>query len=760
MKKTILSFLLLFTMQMCFSQSNLSWQGYFSYNEIKDLSTNATSIFAASENALFSKNTLTNEIKTTTTIDGLSGETISALYYSVALNKTLIGYQNGLLTVINETDGKLLRVVDILNKQLPSGVKKVNHFMEYQGIIYISCDFGIVQFNLKTMLFGDTYFIGDNGSELSIIQTAVFDGYIYAATTSGIRRANVLNKNLIDFNQWTIVSTGNWSGIEAFGTELIAVNSSGSVYKYSNNAFINNNDLNQSISDIRAIGDYLLITTPTIVYLYNKQLVLVRQIGNSQLSSTNPVLSCASISGDNIYIGTTDLGLFITSIVNNSTFENCTPSGPLENSIFAIDVAPNSLWAVYGGYSIVYNPYPLKSLGLNKLSSSGWLDIPYSKVFGAKSICRVLINPLNEKQVYVSSFFSGLLKIEDDVPTILYNDKNSGLESLTGGGPTYIDIRINGAAFDKLGNLWITNSLVKNGLKVLKSNGEWQGFPTNNALANAENTHFGRMSIDKNDIKWIATNSGGLIGFNDKTNTFKIITVGDSSGNLPAENVIVPALDKNNQLWIGTIKGLRVLSNINDFQTEGQLTTKPIIILEDGLAQELMYEQFITDIVVDGANNKWIATADSGVFLVSPDGQKTIYHFTTNNSPLPSNTVNDVGINDATGEVYIATSKGMVSFKGIATKASSDLNNAYVFPNPVRPGYEGTVKISGLIDQANVKITDIEGNLVYETISEGGTIEWDTTAFGKHKVATGVYMIFISAEDGIETKVKKVMIIR
>jgi hypothetical protein len=205
---------------------------------------------------------------------------------------------------------------------------------------------------------------------------------------------------------------------------------------------------------------------------------------------------------------------------------------------------------------------------------------------------------------------------------------------------------------------------------------------------------------------------------------------------------------------------LRVLPNVGSFQTEDQLKANPIIILDDNLAQELLYEQFITDIAVDGANNKWIGTADSGLFLVSPNGQETKYHFTINNSPLPSNVINDIDINSATGEVFIATAKGLVSFKGTATAPNDDLNNAYVYPNPVRPEYQGTVKIAGLLDKATIKITDIEGNLVFEKISEGGTLEWDTTAFGKYKVASGVYMIFISAQDGVETKVKKVMIIR
>ena len=137
-----------------------------------------------------------------------------------------------------------------------------------------------------------------------------------------------------------------------------------------------------------------------------------------------------------------------------------------------------------------------------------------------------------------------------------------------------------------------------------------------------------------------------------------------------------------------------------------------------------------------------------------------LYHFTKDNSPLPSNNILDIEIDGVTGDVYFATDKGLVAYKGTATKPSDNLSDVYVYPNPVRPEYSGTVKISGLTNKANVKITDIEGNLVYETTSEGGTIEWDTTAFGKYRVASGVYMIFVASSDASDTIVKKVMIIR
>ena len=750
----------LFLIQFSFSQNKLSWEGYFSFNEVKDISESSTTVYSASENALFSKSAATNVVKTTTTIEGLSGQTISAVHYSEAFKKTIVGYENGLMIVINETDGSMLKVVDIINKQLAPNLKRINHFMEHNGLVYVACDFGIVQFNLTTLQFGDTYFIGDNGAEISVKQTAFFNGFIYAATSSGIRRANSSSPNLNDFNQWSVVNSGNWSSIETLDTELIAINSTGYIHRFNSVTFVGFFQLPQPSVDMRAKNHNLFITIPNMVYIYNNQMIINRQISNTQVLDNTLVFTCATAVGNSIYIGTKENGLFSSTLSGAAAFENNTPAGPARNNIFSLDVTPNVIWTVYGDYDSFYNPYPLESYGVSKYNSSGWLNIPYSDVYDAKSMTKIIVNPANEKQVYASSFFSGLLKIEDDVPSFLYNEKNSGLESITYEGPNYFDVRINGTAFDKTGNLWVTNSRIKNGLKVLKTNGQWGSYAMTSIIDDAEASSYANIVIDRNSVKWIATNRDGVVGFDETTNKFKKMTFGADAGNLPIADVRSIAIDTKNQLWIGTTKGLRVLSNISSFQNENQLKANPIIIMEDNLAQELLYEQFITSIAVDGANNKWIGTSDSGIFMVSPNGQETKYHFTIANSPLPSNAVNDIKINSATGEVFIATNKGMISFKGIATDANEDLNNVYVYPNPVRPAYSGTVKVAGLLDKANIKITDIEGNLVYEATSEGGTIEWDTTAFGRYKVASGVYMIFISAQDGGETKVKKVMIIR
>lgn len=762
MKNCALQFVMLLVVQLTFAQGNFSWQGYFSYNQITDLSQSSSTVYAASENALFSKNSSTGQLKTSNTIDGLSGNTISSLYHSETFNKTLVGYENGLLIVINEADGSMLDVVDIINKQLPSNIKKINHVMEFEGIAYLSCDFGIVQFNLKTMQFGDTYFIGANGAESSIIQTTIHNGFIYAASKTGIKRATLANKNLVDFNQWQLIASGSWSGVTAFGADLFAVNDAGYIHKLEANSstFLGFQPLAQPSLDFRATTDYLVVTTLNAVFIYDRQMAMVRQINSNQIIEGNPTFTCATVILDTVFIGTKEDGMLSTPLAQSGIFENSTPLGPLRNNIFALQTTSDSFWAVYGDYTVDYNPYDLDSYGISKYSSSGWLNIPYERLFGAKSLSRITVNPANENEVYASSFFSGLLKIVDDEPKILYNQTNSGLESLNFVGPTYIDIRVNGAAFDKTGNLWVTNSRIKNGLKVFKPGGQWQSYAMDNILNSAIDNSFGRMAIDKNGTKWLTTNRDGVIGFNESLNKFKKITTGADMGNLPIADARAVAIDNRSQLWIGTTKGLRILPNVGSYLSDDKLNTNPIIILEDNLAQELLYEQFITDIVVDGANNKWIGTADSGVFLVSPNGQETKYHFTVDNSPLPSNIINDIDINSKTGEVFFATAKGLISFKGVATAPNEDLTNVFVYPNPVRPEYEGTVKISGLLDKANVKITDVAGNLVYEKIAEGGTIEWDTTNFGKNKVASGVYMIFISAQDGVETKVKKVMIIR
>ncbi len=747
-----------------FAQNNSRWTGYFSYNEIIDVTQTDSRVTAASTNALFTRNLISGDVSTANTIDGLPSETITAVYKSAQQNKTLIGYQSGLIVVINDADRSITTIVDIVNKQLPPNIKRINHFEETEIGVLISCDFGIAQFNLQTLQFGDTYFIGAANPEIVVKQTTTFNGEIYAATVEGIKKAVITNPNLIDAQQWQTVQSGNFDAVVAFEDLLYIGLANGQVLRSSTGtSFQNFTQLSPNLIDLRSANGNLVAVSETTVRIYNDATALVRELSAAEVNSNSLRFTCATVVNNTVYIGTNTQGL-LAGALNASSFPSISPSGPLQNNVFAMATLSTGFWTVYGSYGENLDPNPLKFFGVSKYNiEAGWLNIPYSEL-NVPSIVRVTVNPTNENEVFMSSYYNGLLRFENDELVDIFNRTNTGttgLETIFPTDPPTENIRVEQAAYDSQGNLWLTNAIVRSPLKVKRTNGSWQSFNMEAILTDWTDTRFMRLAIDRNNTKWMCTRSDGLVGFNETANPqFRRISEGEGNGNLPANRVQTVAIDKRNQLWIGTREGLRVIGADRFLDPDSDLRSNPIIIEEEGLAQELLNDQWITDIVVDGANNKWIGTLDAGVFQVSADGQQTLQRFTTDNSPLPSNEINDIDINSVTGEVFFATTGGLVSYRGNAIDASDDLRDVFVYPNPVRPNYTGTVKVSGLTDSANVKITDITGSLVFEAISTGGTIEWDTTAFGKYRVASGVYMIFISTEDGAETAVKKVMIVR
>ncbi|RTL14572.1 MAG: T9SS type A sorting domain-containing protein [Flavobacteriaceae bacterium] len=759
MKKAIVLF---FISQLFFAQQNNQlWKGYFSYNEIVDVEAASNSVFAATQNAVFSKATTSSDLKIFNSINGFKPESITTIHHSQSTNKTFAGNTNGLLLVIN-SDGSISSKVDIINEvPVPSNKKKINDFYEHDGKLYVATDYGISVMDIATSEFIITYFVGTAGEETEVLQTTVLNNQIYAVTRSfGIRKGDLSNPNLYDFSQWQTFDTGFWLGIVTFNNELVAMNTDSKTYRYNGTSFQQVLNQNQAGLKIKTNGTEIIVTTQNHVFVLNQSYAVLVDI--TQIPDYNAIFKAATVVSGIVYIGTEKDGLFSTSLANPTVFQSMSPNGPVRNYIFRVKKAPNYLWAVYGDYSRDYNPYGLDEFGISKFSNdTGWELIPYDDLFQAKSISDIVINPNNPNQIFATSYFSGLLKIENE-NIELFNNTNTGpngLESLVvPGSPSYVDIRINSPAFDKDGNLWLTNAFVEKAIKVLGSSGQWQSYSLADVAPTASTGRYGPMAIDKNRTKWIPSLNDGLIAFNENYNN-KFIVINSTNGNLADNDVRCVAVDNRNQLWIGTFAGLRVVS-VDRFISETELNVNSIIIQEGDLAQELFYQQTILDIAVDGANRKWVSIADGGVFLVSSDGQETIYRFTKNNSPLPSDNINDIEIDGVSGEVFFATDKGMVSFLGTSTKPSDSLSDVFVYPNPVRPNFVGTVKISGLTDKANVKITDIEGNLVYETTAAGGTIEWDTKAFGKHKVASGVYMIFVASEDATDSTVKKVMIIR
>jgi ligand-binding sensor domain-containing protein len=768
MKRSLYLLLLLCSISVNGQSFENSWQGHYSYNNVVDISLGSNKIYAASENAFFTYDLQSNEIGKVSTVNGLSGESISTAHFSDATQKYILGYENGLIEIYFEDTKEVQKVVDIINKPtIPPNQKKLNHILEYNGLLYISTNYGISLYDINALEFGDTYFIGTNGSQIEVRQTTVLGEYIYAATNTGIYRALIANDNLIDFDQWERLITSNWMGIIAFGEDIYAVNTNRRLYKFNGTGFALESQIPQYatiLEDLKVNNTYMTVVNDTKIHVYDSELVEVLEVDALE-EYPDIEFNSALILNNNIYLGTEQEGMLEAAFPAPTTANQILPDGPLLNNVFSLKAIPNELWVVFGDYDTGYNPYPLDKRGVSHLQDLAWVNIPYTDEFDVRSLVHVTVNPSNTSQAFVSSFFSGILQIEDNVPTVILNTTNSDLESLDIGVPTYIDIRIGETKFDSNGDLWVLTSKVENGVKVLKSSGQWESFSVSEIIddfLNGENA-LSKLEITDNGIKFIATQSNGVLAFDETRSEGSRFTsmTEEEEGNLPTTDVRSLALDKTGNLWIGTTNGIRVYFGAGSiFEDSNPQADEIIIVEEDGVPKELLFQQQVTDIEVDGSNNKWIGTSSSGVFYMSPDATETLAHFTKDNSPLASNIISDIEIDQESGLVYIGTVKGIVSFQGTATGPKETLEDVYAFPNPVRPGFNGNVSITGLTNNANVKITDIEGNLVYEATSEGGTLLWDLTAFGRHKVASGVYLVLIASEDGSETKVTKVMVVR
>ena len=757
-----------------------NWNTYFSYNLISSIDNGESVIYFASYNSIFSYDTSSNQIEKFDTLNELSGDEISAFYYSETNNNIVIGYSSGFLQIIDLNSNSIINIYDILNKPtIPPNKKTINDFFQSGDQLLISTGYGVSIYNLNGYEFGDTYYIGDFATQINVTSTVIHENFIYASSPDlGILRANI-NSNLIDFNNWQTIYFGDIQELFYDGENI---------FFYTDNSIMRINDeeitsiltLENQIININSSDSKFIIITDEKCLIYNDQLTqLVYEINSENYSSG---FNEGIIKDNYIYIATNEKGVLI--INNNSgDFSYLKPDGPLENDIFSVETLNNKTWVSYGNYTEYFNPYPLKFSGLSNYDENlnSWFNISKDSIpESAVNLNNISINPFNNDNVFISSFEGGILEIEDLKIIEFYDNNNSGLESLSINDPLYESVRISDLEFDQNGVLWILNSRIDSPLKSFNlDNNSWYSYDFTEIINDGFQDELGFNDIEVDDYgnKWIAGLRSGLIGFNNESGTNQLRKVfSQDQSNMPSSYVKSIAIDNNNHLWIGTIQGLRVLYNTSNFFDTSVVTTQQIVILEDGIPRELLEQQYISDIEVDGANNKWVATIGSGVFYFSPNGQQTIHHFTKENSPLPSNNINDISINYSNGKVYFATDNGLVSYNTGSTSSVENFSNTYVYPNPVRPEFNTEfekVKITGLTQNVNIKITDIEGNLVAEAQSninsryrnfnleiDGGTAFWNGKNLRNRLVSSGVYIIMLSDLESYETKVLKLMIVR
>ncbi|OSY87133.1 hypothetical protein WH52_12775 [Tenacibaculum holothuriorum] len=770
--RRIHTFLLFFWSFIAVSQTDYSnrWEDLFSYTNVKDFVKEGNTIYAVTDNAVFIYDTQTKSTRKLSSIQGLSGETTTSIHYNKSNERLVLGYENGLIEVVDR-DGKITTSPEITNFN-QTGEKRVNHIYEYQNKLYISTSFAIVVYDIDNLEFGDTYFIGAGSSDEWVNEMTVFQNRIYAATRSGLYSADINNPNLIDFSNWTRQITGDFKSITSFNTQLFAGRGR-DLLRINGTMSSVVRSFSQDVVALKSSPSSLSVSLNSEAFVLNTSLNTRVQV--QPTTNFGFTLNQSYEENGEIYLATKTFGILKTQIASPQTFEEIHPEGPLFNDIFSIDVHNNNLWVVYGGYDAAYTPLGFRK-GFSHFNGANWLNSRYTNSYPYPDLVHVTIDKTLENKAYISTMggttnpnsvtTGGLMEVENDVITNYFNQNNSLLEPIA--GVPFTTIRISGTAFDGQGNLWVTNVGVPNKLKKLSPNGQWTSIDLN-VLDLSRRNGMNEVVVDRANTVWVGTRRNGVFIYNENGNRKKSLVTEPNKGNLPNLNVRTVAVDRNNRVWLGTLTGLVVYNNALGVFDADITNAEPVIILDDGAARRLLGDQTVNSIEIDGADNKWFGTDNGGVVYTNPSGQNTLARFDKDNSPLPSNKIAKIKVDDITGKVYFATNKGMVAYNSKVAPFGEELGEVYAYPNPVLKNHE-TVTIDGrngkhLPKGTNVKILDVAGNLVYETnVVEGqqllgGRVVWNKKNLAGTKVASGIYIVLLSNEDGSETSTTKIAIV-
>jgi hypothetical protein len=775
MKKIFSLYILFFSMAI-YAQTDYSasWEDFYSYNNVKDFTKVENVIYALADNAVFTYDVVSGEINKLSSVQGLSGEVTTAIYYNKEFNRLVIGYENGLIEVVDD-DGSITISSDIVNFN-QSGEKSINHISAFKNKLYLSTPFAVVVYDLEKLEFGDTFFIGENSSSIKINETIVSNNIIYAATETGVFKADVSNNLLIDFNNWEqLFPDKNFTGITFLDTLYVTEGGSFSAFDGTNLTEIRKYSI--AIEAIKASAKHLIISLKNTAIIFDASMTKIGQFNAN--TSFNYSTNTAFFENETCFLATKNFGVLVATLDASDTYLEIHPEGPLTNDIFSIAASNNNLWVVYGGYNDVFGP-TFNKQGFSHFNGENWINTKYNPAFPVTDLSHITIDTNAESKIYISSFgdtrnvnsvsTGGILVVENDEIETFYNQLNSPLEDIVATDPNRVTIRINGTAIDNQGNLWVTNIGVPNELKKLSVNGQWSSFDmrpvkTNGAFGLTE------MVIDKNNSIWYGSRNNGVFVFNENGNRKKALIATPNLGNLPNASVSSLAVDRSNSIWIGTKSGLIVYTGASRVFEDTSINAEPIIINgdENGFGERLLGDQAINTIAIDGGDNKWFGTDSGGVVYTSPNGEETIAIFSKRNSPLPSNRIFKIKVDNATGKVYFATDKGIVAYNSNVSPFGDVLGAVYAYPNPALKNHN-TVTIDGrngthLPRGTNVKIIDVAGNLVHETNVvegqelQGGKVVWNKLNLAGNKVASGIYIVLLSNDDASETSMTKIAIV-
>jgi hypothetical protein len=755
--------IILFTI-LSFSLSGQSpvgeWTDHLSYYSAKNIALGQNEIYASTGSSVIIYNKVFDELKKLTRVQGLSETGISSIAYSTDYKTLIIAYTSTNIDLIK--DNIVYNIADIKRKYIP-GKKEIYRIKTKGKYAYLASSFGIVVIDITKHEIYDTWKPGTGGEAAEVFDISFGNNKIYAATGSGIFFADPANAGLSYYGNWTRVtslpgSSAAYNGVVVSGNKIYVnrnerFSAGDSVYVIDNSTSLFSFQPGIFNRSFDSYTGGFTISSQGAIRVFNETGALLKTI--SSFGSGSPDISQALADGNDIWIADINRGLYKGE--NMTTFSNLVLPGPATNNAIsltnsngktfisggALDNAWNNLWRPLQVFIHENNSWH------SELSYTLWDPM------------RILVDPDNNNHYFVSTWGSGLLEYENNTLLHKYDDSNSPLKTIIPDKPYS---RICGLAMDNSRNIWMTQTGMPGSIKVLKPDGKWITNPVT-----IEAPTIGDIIIARSGYKWIVLPRGyGLFILDDNRtpeiftdDRYKTMLVKDTE-NKVISNVFSVAEDIDGNIWVGTDQGPAIYYNPGQVFAEDPRAFRIKVPRNDGtgLADYMLGTEIITSIVVDGANRKWLGTFSSGAYLLSSDGSKKLANYNEENSPLYSNTIASLAIDNKTGEVWFGTAKGVISLRGDATAGADEFKNVYTFPNPVRPEFTGNVTITGLMRDSGIKITDISGNLVYETVSDGGQATWDLKTYSGNRVSTGVYLVFCSSPDGAASFVTKMLVIK
>jgi hypothetical protein len=763
--RIFLYLILLFIWSGSIAQSRIGvWHSHLPYSNASEILLAGNKVYCVTDGGLFYFNKSDNSIEKLSKENGLSDTEISALGYSDEFGITVIAYMDANIDLIQ--NNTVYNIPDIMRYNQLLGDKRIYSILIKDKSAYLCSGFGIVVLNLESKEITETYKIGEGGAQIKVNALCYDAQYFYAATDQGIYMAEINAPNLQDYNYWNRVVD-----ISNYNLKFNAIIKIG-------NRIYTSHKTDSPIGDMIYFSDgvswerYTPFQDDDVNYFseWDGNLVVSCRYHVKVISSDGLLLAqylinspkCTFIDQSSVlWTADSEKGL-VKKNADEDSLITISPNGPSTLFVSQIAVSNNVLYTVPGGASTSNNNL-FRNGEVSTFKDNKWTNFKKTQY---KDFYRIAIDPLDPEHYFVGSWGYGLFEFQKDSIIKIYREDNSSLQTIIPGD----FYRLGGLTYDNDGNLWVTNSSVPEPLSVLKkADGEWKSFSMNNLLNGTINT--GNIIVTQSGYKWmiLTSHSRGLLVMDDNgtiedsdDDQYKHLDIKDINNAIITNDVYSIAEDHDGNIWLGTNKGVLVYYNPSGVFAGENFYADYIRVPridEPGLADFLLYTESVTAIAVDGANRKWLGTKNAGVFLVSDDGLKQIHNFTAENSPLLSNSITSIAINEKSGEVFFGTDKGIISYTADATGPAENFNSVFVFPNPVRENFTGEISITGLLENSMIKVTDLNGNLVFETISLGGQVLWDGRNFRREKVGTGVYLVFCSSEDGTLSHVTKLLFI-